>query len=469
MHKGRITNPPKDSRPARSLSTVLRGLQFKWAVTLTLFMFALAFFGDLLIRRSIENIIFSQQVTTAHERCEALVGGQTMDSLVANDSKKLHKLAKRLEAEKSFLYVEFFSGGGVPLTPGRHEALNPPTIGRPPYDPPVAGLASSPKLYFSTDTAPAYLDIVHAVALRPQGKRSAAYNPAPRDLAGYVRVGIDLTSVQDNLAGFFLKFRYAGIALILVMIPLAFVIMHRVSAPINELSRVVTQLAKGDFRVRANINRRDELGQLADAFNSMADQLTTSNDRLVKLNAELEDRVLQRTRQLKDLSERDPLTGLYNRRHLNDFLVKRFAEAERYGSDMSCMMIDMDNFKHVNDDFGHEMGDTLLILTASVISSELREADMAARFGGDEFCVLLPQTAAAQAKKLGTRIVERFHEEMRTQLPDKELGCGLSVGVAGMLELHLVHPDELVKAADQALYNAKQGGKNRVRAAETLA
>ena len=179
--------------------------------------------------------------------------------------------------------------------------------------------------------------------------------------------------------------------------------------------------------------------------------------------------MLQRTRQLKDLAERDPLTGLYNRRHLNEVLSRRFNEAERYGNDLSCMMIDLDNFKQVNDRFGHEMGDNLLILTGTVIASQMRGADVGARFGGDEFCILLPQTSVEQAQQVGVRIVAKFREELQDRLKEHGAQFGISVGVSGMRELELVHHDELIKAADRALYKAKDAGKNCIHLAESLA
>jgi diguanylate cyclase (GGDEF)-like protein len=281
-------------------------------------------------------------------------------------------------------------------------------------------------------------------------------------------MGFDLSAAQASVGTYLQRVRYTAILAVLMIIPVAFLIVRRVTEPLQDLGSKVTQLASGDFQARADIRRRDEIGQLARLFNRMADELASKNDSLVKLNAELEDRVLQRTRQLVELASRDSLTALYNRRHLGEVLARRFAEAERYDTDLSCLMIDLDNFKKVNDQHGHALGDRLLILTANVIRSELRSSDVGARFGGDEFCVLLPQTTADRAMQLGSRIVERFQTEVKSQLGEAGTDFGISVGVAGMQELRLVHYDELMKAADQALYGAKDAGKNRIFLAESL-
>src|SRR5690606_32093171 len=104
-----------------------------------------------------------------------------------------------------------------------------------------------------------------------------------------------------------------------------------------------------------------EIGQLARSFNQMAERVTESQLELLKLNAELEERVRQRTQELAELASRDPLTGLYNRRHFGEVMTREFAAAERYGDDLTCLMFDVDHFKTINDQFGHRTGDAILM------------------------------------------------------------------------------------------------------------
>jgi two-component system, cell cycle response regulator len=220
-----------------------------------------------------------------------------------------------------------------------------------------------------------------------------------------------------------------------------------------------------------DIRRRDEIGELALSFNTMADEMASSHNQLVKLNAELEDRVLQRTmalenanRMLHDMAARDSLTGLYNRRHFNDLLAQLFAESSRYGSDLTCMMLDLDNFKRVNDSLGHQTGDRLLQLTADVIRGSIREADVAVRYGGDEFAVLLPQTAPTDAQNSAERVLNNFRQRVARELPEAGI-ASLSIGLVSRERDQPTTATELVNLADEALYLAKAGGKNRITVA----
>ncbi len=184
----------------------------------------------------------------------------------------------------------------------------------------------------------------------------------------------------------------------------------------------------------------------------------------MRLNTELEERVAQRTRQLRELASREPLTGLFNRRHFNEILEQQFAEASRYDTELSCLMIDLDNFKQVNDTFGHPAGDKLLLLTAETITSQLRSADVAARFGGDEFVVLLPQTDAERARVLAERITEKLALDLAHQMPKVRLS--MSIGIASLCQLQIEVPSALVHSADAALYQAKDAGKACIMTAE---
>jgi diguanylate cyclase (GGDEF)-like protein len=141
-------------------------------------------------------------------------------------------------------------------------------------------------------------------------------------------------------------------------------------------------------------------------------------------------------------------------------LNRSHSEAQRYGHRLSCLMIDLDNFKAVNDRFGHHAGDQALMLAADTIGGELRASDVAARFGGDEFVVLLPHTDDQQAAVLAHRIADCFAAHVQAELP--RLSTRLSIGIASLAENYDAGPEALVRAADQALYAAKQGGRNRI-------
>src|SRR5256885_16433641 len=108
------------------------------------------------------------------------------------------------------------------------------------------------------------------------------------------------------------------------------------------------------------------------------------------------------------VAETDGLPGRANRRHFSRVLEQLFAEAQRYDKDLACVMIDLDGYKQVNDTLGHQVGDQLLVMAGKVISANMRKMDVAARYGGDEFVLLLPQAGAEEAANAATRIREEF-------------------------------------------------------------
>ena len=163
----------------------------------------------------------------------------------------------------------------------------------------------------------------------------------------------------------------------------------------------------------------------------------------------------------RKLAITDGLTRLYNHRHFYELLDQEFQRAIRYESKLSLIMADIDSFKQVNDKHGHQVGDDVIMVLAGVISREVRDFDIAARYGGEEMAVLLPQTGVKQAMAVAERIRSAV-ENHDFSLPDGET-VTISLGVAGFPECGAENHTALVQVADAALYEAKKAGKNCVR------
>ena len=161
---------------------------------------------------------------------------------------------------------------------------------------------------------------------------------------------------------------------------------------------------------------------------------------------------------LKWLAVRDPLTGLLNRRIMETVLNREFKRAQRYKSSLSLAFIDMDDFKAINDRYGHECGDALLKYVAGQLVEITRDSDVVARYGGDEFVIILPGTSVQEASKLLQRLQQHFRNKPM-RYDEKAIAVAISFGVASMTDEKVANPESLLREADTMLYNIKQSKK----------
>ena len=161
----------------------------------------------------------------------------------------------------------------------------------------------------------------------------------------------------------------------------------------------------------------------------------------------------------------DLLTGLSNRRHLVEMMEAEIERCERYDHPMSLLLLDADDFKSINDNFGHGTGDLVLQAIADKMQGHARKLDMAARWGGEEFCILLPETSIANARTVAERLLEDLHTINRSIPELGDLVVSASIGVA-VYRRGNDNVDQLVSRADEAMYAAKNSGKNKVCLAE---
>jgi diguanylate cyclase (GGDEF)-like protein len=189
-----------------------------------------------------------------------------------------------------------------------------------------------------------------------------------------------------------------------------------------------------------------------------------SQIRLRSINEQLAEQIKENLKLQEILREqaiRDPLTGLYNRRFLYETMGRELARAQREKYPISFMMMDIDRFKQVNDTYGHAAGDKVLVALASLLQTHTRLGDIACRYGGEEFLVVMPQVSEADAKRRAEQIRQSFHA-METDSDDAKLSATISIGIA-FYPRDGGDSETVIKAADAALYQAKQAGRNCVR------
>ena len=186
--------------------------------------------------------------------------------------------------------------------------------------------------------------------------------------------------------------------------------------------------------------------------------------RIKRLQEDLEERekqLLEVNQRLTYMSQTDALTGLDNRRHLNERIDEMFSLAKRLNEPFSLVMCDLDKFKSVNDTYGHQVGDEVLKQLAAVLREEARDIDRVGRYGGEEFMLLLPGTVLDAAVTFAERVRKRIEGHTFT-FPGGTLTRTSSFGVAGWPHPKIEQCDDLVRTADDALYVAKETGRNKV-------
>ncbi|MEW5874896.1 MAG: GGDEF domain-containing protein [Candidatus Zixiibacteriota bacterium] len=170
---------------------------------------------------------------------------------------------------------------------------------------------------------------------------------------------------------------------------------------------------------------------------------------------------MARMEDLRDLSHTDAITGIFNRRHFDVRLSEEIARARRFGRPLSLLILDLDNFKQVNDSFGHLAGDRVLRQVATFIKKSVRSIDVFCRLGGDEFAVLMPDTGSEECDGLAARLGEAVaSKKFRSIRKTADLTITISIGGAVFPD-HAGREDRLVACADQALMDAKRAGRNR--------
>lgn len=234
------------------------------------------------------------------------------------------------------------------------------------------------------------------------------------------------------------------------------VYLHRRLADItNGLNSLETVTGKF-IPLSVDTKEEDEISAIQKSFNNMAEKLQTTHNKLKKYNEELEEKVKKRTIQLEKISITDRLTGLFNRHKIDDVLENEIKRSNRFNHSFSLILIDIDDFKLINDTYGHQIGDEVLMEISNLLSSSVRTIDITGRWGGEEFLIITPGTELKGALFLAENIRLKIERHIFPNTDSLTTSFGVSTYKQGDTI------NQLISRADIALYTAKDNGKNQV-------
>lgn len=262
-----------------------------------------------------------------------------------------------------------------------------------------------------------------------------------------------------------------GLILSLILMLITYKLANKFSAPIEILARTAHAVGQGqenlNFETKTTIR---EIQVLSQSLESMTETLLSQKYQLQEANVNLEQKVQERTQELEiannelaKLARYDALTGLHNRRAFNNYIEYLFEQLSRTHQIYAVLLMDIDFFKKVNDTFGHEVGDQVLQRVAALLPSAIRSTDFVARFGGEEFVVLLPATALDEAVSVAEKIRQTIAQETIIENHPITVSIGVSVALQQDAEVN-----DTIRRADKCLYIAKEQGRNQVVALSSL-
>lgn len=257
-----------------------------------------------------------------------------------------------------------------------------------------------------------------------------------------------LTIIRDALI-------YAFVIAGTLAIFLGFLFSKRLSKSLHELTTAIRAMNQGELRQTVVVHGKDETAVLAEAFNRMSADLALAYEKLEESNCTISEQALL----LKELSIRDELTQLYNRRYFNEQADKLFFQMKRYKHPLSFMIGDIDHFKQVNDNFSHATGDEVLKAVSDILKNGIRASDIVARYGGEEFVIIFPETPLMQAVEQCERLRKKI-ENFSWAAIHPELQVTMSIGLND--DLSFDGFEHMLAAADKNMFQAKADGRNRL-------
>jgi diguanylate cyclase (GGDEF)-like protein len=220
------------------------------------------------------------------------------------------------------------------------------------------------------------------------------------------------------------------------------------STRIKKLMGLTENIAAGNYNVSSDLRSRDEVGDLADYFRVLGERLGEKDTHMEKVT---------------EMANRDGLTGVYNRRYFRERLEELFESSRESGRPLALILLDIDHYKRFNDEYGHQQGDIVIQQLAHLLLTLTRKSDLVARYGGDEFAVVLVNTDLKVSQHIAERIRDAFQHKRITRLGSEGTLSGtVSLGVANTETRAYTNADELIAVADDHLYKSKRNGRNQV-------
>jgi len=281
---------------------------------------------------------------------------------------------------------------------------------------------------------------------------------------GTILIEADMSGVRKTLA----KQGIVSLTILIIAMVFATLLSHRmqkiVSKPINRILLTMKNVADNqDFSQRAERISNDELGSLADGFNNMLEHIQSRDQELSDYRHNLEQLVETRTQEIAEknteltrLSRTDWLTGLSNRLRLDELFEQEISRAARYKLAFSVILLDIDKFKHINDNHGHDIGDKALIELAFILDGNIRDSDFVGRWGGDEFLIICPETDKEGVSQLAEHLRQQVESHRFPTMEKHTSSFGTSTYQPADTAV------AMIQRADMALLDAKEHGRNKV-------
>jgi diguanylate cyclase (GGDEF)-like protein len=311
--------------------------------------------------------------------------------------------------------------------------------------------------------------VIRTVPIYAPGEAATGQPNEPADHEGYVVLGTHDVSFLAAARRFQLTHILLSAAVTILLAPLILLAYFRWSQPLRHLRANVIKLADGKAPLAIEAKEDDDIGRLVSAVDRMAGSVIAAQRQLRDTNTNLESIVQQRTielreavRELEQLSTTDVLTGLANRRAFYRQLENDYAHAAAYRGELGLLMMDLDGFKQINDTYGHDVGDDVLITVGEAIMSCSDSNMTPARLGGDEFVILIRHLSVQECSDIAASISEAFAALLADRLSrfDPIPAVTLSLGLASLRDSNAEGGEILMAMADIALYRAKSRGRS---------